>query len=346
MYLGSVRQEALERYHRLALGQSVPEPASVTIPISAKALANRYIESQKANWREARTTERCYEDWLGRFLKDHPGLQAEQFTVEMFAAWKVSLRRRNYAPESINHYLSAVRAMYAFGEEAGIIEKVPRLRRIKNEIGLVPGSRSKPLYAAEQIQQLLDAADLQMQLMILLALNCGFGPKDVHDVEWNDVSGQRVTLPRSKTGICQSYRLWPETVAAVESVRSERRERVSRAAKKGRIRSDGGRIFITKYWRPWHRDAVAEQFRKLCKRAGVPCHGFYRLRHGASTAVSLVASPHVQRRFMRHAQLQQQVTYTHTPDAEVDAAVMEARFKLLGSVTANQESDRERTDVA
>ena len=49
---------------------------------------------------------------------------------------------------------------------------------------------------------------------------------------------------------------------------------------------------------PRSKDAVAEQFRKLCKRAGVECRGFYWLRHCASTAVALVAAPYVQRRFM------------------------------------------------
>lgn len=98
-------------------------------------------------------------------------------------------------------------------------------------------------------------------------------------------------------------------------------------------------MFVTKYWRPWNRDAVAEKFRKLCKRAKVPCYGFYRLRHCASTAMALVAMPHVHRRFLRHKQLQQQVTYTHMPDGEVDAAVMKAREKLLGTTTADLESN-------
>lgn len=42
--------------------------------------------------------------------------------------------------------------------------------------------------------------------------------------------------------------------------------------------------------------------------------------------MSLVATPHVHRKFMRHSQLQQQVTYTHTPDSEVDLAVMNLRI--------------------
>lgn len=105
-------------------------------------------------------------------------------------------------------------------------------------------------------------------------------------------------------------------------------------------------MFVTKYWRPWRKDAVAEQFRKLCKAANVPCYGFYRLRHCASTAVSLVANPHVQRKFMRHSQLQQQVTYTHTPDAEVDAAISKARGKLLREATEGSGRSPEQVGAA
>jgi hypothetical protein len=51
---------------------------------------------------------------------------------------------------------------------------------------------------------------------------------------------------------------------------------------------------------------------------------------------------------MRHSQLRQQVTYTHTPDAEVDLAVMMAREKLLGkgSLISSQERSPDREEVA
>jgi integrase len=119
-------------------------------------------------------------------------------------------------------------------------------------------------------------------------------------------------------------------------------------AKRGRERTDGDHVFLTRFWRPWSKDAVAEQFRKLCRKAGVPCHGFYRLRHCASTAISLVTGPHVQRRFLRHSKLQQQIAYTHTPDTEVDAAITRAKEKLLGisESTSGQENGPARTGVA
>jgi integrase len=307
-----------------------PERATIVVGISVKELANRFIAAQQANWRAPETTLRCYQNWLGRFLKDHPRLLAAELTVETFAAWKLSLRQRGYSPKAINHYLSAVRAMYAFADEAGLLPTVPRLKRVKNESSPDCPSEKRPLYTAEQLKALLSQADSQLEVMVLLALNCGFGPKDIHDLKWDDVSDGRVVLPRSKTGVSQTYRLWDETRAALDALRAERHKLIERLARRGRERSDRGRVFVTKYWRFWNRDAVAEQFRKLCRRAGVPCFGFYRLRHCASTALSLVAMPHVHRKFMRHKQLQQQVTYTHAPDGEVDNAIMKARSKLLG----------------
>ncbi len=348
IYLGANREDALEKYHRMSLKLGASEkPSAVPAVISGKELANRFLEAQQANWRNPADTRRGYRDWLGRFLKDHPRLRAGDFTVEMFATWKLSLKRRGYSAQSINHYLSAVRALFTFAEDADIIDHAPKLKRVRNDPkhGLTRGN--KKLYTEKHLGRLLACGDIQMRLMVLLGINCGFGPKDIHDVEWTDFYASRATLPRSKTGVCQTFALWPETLRAIDGLRMHRGELIARMARRGWSRSDGGRLFITKFWRPWSKDAVAEQFRKLCAKAGVPCYGFYRLRHCASTAISLVANPHVQRRFMRHSQLQQQVTYTHTPDAAVDAAVMKARTKLLGEeIISDPGNDHGRTVVA
>jgi len=94
----------------------------------------------------------------------------------MFAAWKLSLKRRGYSPESINHYLNSVRAMFAFGEDADLLGAAPRLRRVKNEARVRVGSKRKPIYSPMQLSKLLACADSQVRLMLLLAMNCGFGP--------------------------------------------------------------------------------------------------------------------------------------------------------------------------
>ena len=332
VYLGSDHNEAIEKYHRLALGLIIPEKPQTQSSLSAKELANRFIATQQANWRNPDVTLSNYRNWLGRFLRDHTGLRAEDLTVEMFAAWKISLKKREYSPESINNYLGAVRAMYLFAEDTELIAGSPKLRRVKNEPISMMRLKDKPIYSSDEIHRLLEHADNQLKVMILLGLNCGFGPKDIQDLTWEDVEDDRVTLPRSKTGICQTFLLWPETLQALGALKEEREERIIRLAKRTRLRSDEGHVFVTKFWRLWGKDALALQFRRLCRKAKVSCYGFYRLRHCASTAVALVTTPHVQRKFMRHSNLQQQVTYTHAPDGEVDAAIMKARARLLSGL--------------
>jgi|GEM_PF-1094816 len=353
IYLGADRDEALERYHHLALGMNStpdhPEPEKAPGRLMVvKELANRFLASQQANWKVPEMTLRSYTYWLGRFLKDHPKLRAADLTVEMFAAWKISLRCRKYSPQSINHFLTAVRSLYAFAEEVDLMEKIPKLKRIKNEKLPPPGSNEKPIYTTKEIHQLIAHADIQLKAMLLLGLNCGFGPKDIQDLTWDHVEGDRVTLPRSKTGVCQTYLLWPETIDALGNIRRHRGELIDRMAKRGRDRADGNHIFITRFWKPWNKDSVAEQCRRLCKKADVPCYGFYRLRHCASTAMSLVTTPHVQRKFMRHSKLQQQVTYTHAPDEAVDDALMATRTRLLGGlrVIGDLQKSPERAGVA
>ena len=117
----------------------MPSPQSFEMPttggpeLDLKELANRFICAQQANWRNLDDSWRSYRDWLGRFLRDHPEMKAAEFNVEAFAAWKLSLRQRDFAPCSINHYLNAVRAMFRFAEDADLLTQVPRLGRVKND---------------------------------------------------------------------------------------------------------------------------------------------------------------------------------------------------------------------
>jgi integrase len=231
IYLGSDKNQALAKYHQLGLGiEQVQRELAPPVDITAKNLANRFLAAQRANWRNPKTTLKSYKDWLGRFIKDHPRLRIADFTVEKFAAWKLSLKERGYSPESINHYLGAVRAMFTFAEETDIVEKAPKLKRVRNEKRPRAGSTEKPLYTLDELNRLLKKAELQLKAMIMLALNCGFGPKDIRDLTWDHIDGERVTLPRSKTGVCQTYLLWLETRALLEEIQQRRVTLIARMA--------------------------------------------------------------------------------------------------------------------
>jgi hypothetical protein len=165
IYLGSDKDRAINRHHRLGLGiKPIQEENEPPLGVTIKDLANRFIVAQKANWRNPETTLKCYKDWLGRFIKDHPKTKTSEVTVGKFAMWKLSLKERSYSVESINHYLVAVRAMCTFAEDTAIIRHAPKLKRVKNEPRPRAGTTRKQLYTLDHLKRLLGNADLQIKL--------------------------------------------------------------------------------------------------------------------------------------------------------------------------------------
>jgi len=69
-------------------------------------------------------------------------------------------------------------------------------------------------------EKLLSAADVKMQAMIWLGLNCAFGCTDCGKLKWKDLDLKhgRVRLPRNKTGTPRDFPLWPETIQALKEL--------------------------------------------------------------------------------------------------------------------------------
>ena len=60
VYLGANQDEAIEKYHRFALGLQTVERQAAIAGMSAKELANRFLDAQQANWRSPIETLRSY----------------------------------------------------------------------------------------------------------------------------------------------------------------------------------------------------------------------------------------------------------------------------------------------
>ncbi|MCH7920979.1 MAG: tyrosine-type recombinase/integrase [Planctomycetes bacterium] len=154
--------------------------------------------------------------------------------------------------------------MYHWTLENEIVEKLPNLKAVKK---IVNAKNDKPTFTMQQIQELLQNASTQIQAMIWLGLNCGFGRTDYPQLKWEnlDLNNGRVDFPRGKTGIARNLPLWLETVNALKET-----------PKEGEI------VFYTRSGNPWVRtirskdndgiekyvkdDSVSKEFSKLIKR--------------------------------------------------------------------------------
>jgi integrase len=122
--------------------------------------------------------------------------------------------------------------------------------------------RGKRLYTAAEIRKLVDAAEPHLAAMILLGINCAFGPQDCCTLPTDAVHGGWHDYARPKTGVDRRCPLWPETVAAIKQVAGHRHV-------------FNGRV--------WTRHIVARQFEKLCEACEVRNFGHYSLRRTFET---------------------------------------------------------------
>ena len=140
------------------------------------------------------------------------------------------------------------------------------------------------LHSHETIHKLLKVASPQMQAMIYLGINCGFGNDDCSELRKKhlDLEKQWIDFPRPKTGIERRCPLWNETAKAIREAIAVRPS--------PKDDSDDDRVVLTKYGQPWTKkdsstNPVSQEFRKLLVsigeyRKGV---GFYALQHSFRT---------------------------------------------------------------
>jgi integrase len=169
------------------------------------------------------------------------------------------------------------------------------------------GSR---MFEADELRRILDALDGKpvevdgkdgpltlspnpvLRAMTLLAINCAYGQWDVASLPRAavDLKGGWSTFPRPKTGIPRRAKLWPETVAALQSVMTCRPA--------PRDEADADLVFLTAKGKRWVRasggdnparwkfrtDLIGNDFGKMLDSLGINGRrGFYAIRHSFQT---------------------------------------------------------------
>jgi integrase len=198
----------------------------------------------------------------------------------------------------LGNEITRVKSVFKFALENGLIDK-PMLFGTefkKPEESEIRGERQangkKQSLTPDEIHRLLDAADVQMRAMLLVAVNAAMGNNDVATlpIDALDLDGGWITYPRPKTKIDRRCPLWPETVRALRAWLAVRPEPEQESAK--------GCVFVTARGRQWLSDVTAKfkdeseveqriaypvvaAFSALAKRVGVHRKGvgFYVFRH-------------------------------------------------------------------
>lgn len=337
-YFGTDKKAALERYLEQAAYLHTGKGAklnSANNNLSLKTVCNLYLDYQESRATIAEIT-RSYVYDQTRLLRDFvryigPNRIVSNISTIDLQNYRKKLIKTGKAADTINNRITAVKAMYNWALDNGVIDSIPNLKAVKK---VVISKAERPTFSIAQIRKLLQNASTQMKAMIWLGLNCGFGCTDCAGLQWKnlDLKHARVCFPRSKTGIGRNLPLWPETVDTLKSVPES-----------------GDLIFYTPKGNSWVRtiksidktgrekytkeNAVSKKFSKLLKKAGIKTEkgvGFYTLRRTAATLAARSGDPFAVQRLLGHADLKMATTYVQDVSEQTDRVINNTRKLIIG----------------
>ncbi|MSQ97656.1 MAG: integrase [Gemmataceae bacterium] len=254
-------------------------------------LCNRFMMSKRRVLDTGEIVTRTFEDYFrtcerivrffgrDRRVDDIGPDDFERFRAEM---------AKTRGPVALGSEVTRIRVVMKYAFDQGLIAGPVRygqsFRKPSKKVLLQNrNARGPRMFEAPGLRKLIKAARGPMKAMILLGINCGFGPTDLARLKQSNLNLKTgwVDYPRPKTGIHRRCPLWSETIAALKETVAKRPEPKDPA--------HAELVFVTRYGQTWQGtgtgNAVTCGFRELIVAAELyrPGLGFYALRHGFET---------------------------------------------------------------
>jgi integrase len=217
---------------------------------------------------------------------------------------------------TLGNEVSRARILFKYAYDAGLIEQPIRYgqsfkRPSRKALRKARQEKGPRMFQSDEIRALLDKAGLHLHAMILLGINCGFGPADCGNLPLKalDLKAGWADYPRPKTGVARRCPLWPETIEAIKKSIAKR--------PKPHDEADNGMVFLTRCGQRWAKDStdnpISKEFAKILHplkvkrgrkqeavyRKGL---GLYTLRHTFQTIGDAARDPIATRAIMGHAE--------------------------------------------
>lgn len=247
--------------------------------VTISLAANQFLAAKDQAVTNGQITQRTFSDYqysLKQFTK-HFGRSTdieELGTDDLDDYFNQRAKTRNLV--SMGGETTRLKTWLLWLFEYGIISDTPRypeswkrpskkqMRRHKREVG-------SKVMAAEDVRKILKECGDTMKAAVLLGLNCGFSPSDCHALKYEhivlmpDTGYLEIQMARVKTEVLRRCSLWPETLKALDAIRSGRPDYYFTTP-------DGEQITEKSV------HSVSKKFSQIAKWCGSPAT-FYWLRH-------------------------------------------------------------------
>ncbi len=301
--------------------------------MTLKEICDMYLKYQHTKLHANNLTARHHNDQI-RSLKKLTDFLGENCKIKSISTmslqnYKRSLQKHYNSVCRLNLHLSIMKATFHWAKKNDILKNIPNIDAISRAKEI---HQDKFTFDSEHINKLLSIANIKMQAMIWLGLNCGFGCTDCAYLKWTDLDivNARVILPRRKTGIYRDLPLWPETFRSLQNI--PRKGCLVFYTSKGkpyiqtniRISDNGNEKYTV-------TNLISTKFRRLIirTRLNVPKGtGFYTLRRTAATVAARSGDPFAVQRLLGHANLTMATRYVQDVSAQTDKVIENSRLYI------------------
>lgn len=205
------------------------------------------------------------EAWRGENLL-RPSRDAGVVYIRRWEAGVHSHTGKPASPKTIEVKLAAARTLYKALRWSGLTDADP-FADVRPPTDKTPAWEKRRPYTVEEVERLLEAAELEDTIVVLLGAHAGLRVSEMTSLEWRDVNTEKQTLfVRHGKGGKQ---------ATVQMT-----NRLTNHLMEMRALSPSATTVLN-----WTPDHTRYRFKQLCARAGVEYHGagLHGLRHGAGT---------------------------------------------------------------
>lgn len=232
-----------------------------------------------------------------------------EIRTENIERFKSRLWSGNLSAKTINNVVGILRNLLITAAEWQIVTAAPRVKMLP----FTPPP-FKTLTSGE-VARLLENADEEWRLMLLLALRTGMRAGELLGLHWQSVDLARgiITVRHSLVngilGTPKSHKT--RHIPMTPQTRSEL----------AAARRDSGYVFQAKDGTPLHHSTIRDALERQCRRAGVPRVGWHALRHTFATELAAKGVPlHVVQSLLGHSSITTTMRYAHVaPSAREDA---------------------------
>lgn len=289
---------------------------------------NHFLTVQKNKLRLGEIAIRTYRDYertcdllIAHFGRDKPLAEIAPHELDRYRI-KLSTTRN---VRTLGNEINRIRIAFRHAHDASFLVDPIRFSKqfaqpSKAVLRKHRAKQGKKLLTPEQVRNLVFKAHPTLAAMILLGINCGFGPGDCAalplarvnlETGWHDYA-------RPKTGIERSCPLWPETIEAI----CDHLE----LGRKPKEKADSGLVFLTRHGRPFNRDSdygtITKEFSKLAKALEIE-GTFYWLRHTFETIAGMSRDQVAVNYIMGHADVSMAGEYREEVQPERLQAVVD-----------------------